>query len=376
MKIKPSQLLLLVSLNFVFCFTSVAIAQQNRIEVVQSVQSFDQDVPLIAGKKTLVRVYLDNAENSALKVTGQLEVTRVNSGKTQVIDSNNSIDMADGQNDSLAEKHDDIRKSLNFVLPAEWTAPGLVSFRLANILSAADKKQLSCTSCARFTLPVSFHSAPALKVRVIYFAYNLDGVSPFAYPSDADLTSIESWLTRTYPTSQIIISHDVVDAAVNKLSGHFKCYELNAALAGIRFDEVTNDNVDPLTHYYGLVSDKYYLMSGCSIVVPNVPDARVVASGPAGNPARHADVPSIYWDKSAIFTGWYAGHEIAHTFGRAHPGTCGELPEDSDFPYIGGFLSNSPEKYVGLDVGNNPDIASAVALPGLTPISRSACRMQ
>jgi hypothetical protein len=201
-------------------------------------------------------------------------------------------------------------------------------------------------------------------VKVVFVGYNIDGISPFAYPSTADLADIKSWLRRAYPASTLIVSSGVVDAQANNLTGHFTCSDLNDALGAIRLVEVTRGGVDPLTHYYGLVSDKYFLMAGCS-TVPDTPDARVVASGAAGNPAHHPEYPSIYWDKSSIFTGWYAGHELAHTFGRAHPGKCGESHDDSYFPYDQGHLSNIPEKYVGLDVGEKADGSTAVILPGL-----------
>jgi len=356
----------LFTISFIALWAASVPAQpQNMIEVVQSVQSLDDDVRLIAGKPTIVRAYVDGAENAGLTVIGQLETTRVGSGRSVMIDSLNSLALVRRQTNSLITQHDDIGQTLNFSLPNEWTASGRVSFRLARLLRASDRVELPCSACSS-TNPkfVSFLGAPPLKLKVVYFAYNVDGVSPFAYPSDADLVSIQSWLMRTYPTAQLTLSSSVVDARANQLSGHFSCTDLNDALGAIRLIEVTKGGVDPLTHYYGLVSDKYFLMPGCSIV-PDLPDPRVVASGPAGNPAHHPDIPSIFWDKSPLYTGWYAAHELAHTFGRSHPGKCGESSDDSDFPYDRGFLSNSPEKYVGLDLGNKQDFTSVVALPGL-----------
>jgi hypothetical protein len=360
---RAAKLVLVSLLNFAVCSKSVAIPQ-NTIEVVQAIQSMEQDVKLVAGKTTIVRVYLDGSENKGLKVTGRLEITRVNTGKTTKIDAINSVDIDATQGASPIDQHDDIRKSLNFLIAPEWTSSGRVSFRLAEIILASNKQPLPCTTCATVSKTLSFFGVPALKVKVILLAYNVDGISPFAYPSDADIASIKSWLSRAYPTSQLILSIGELDAKSIGLSGHFKCNDVDEALGAVRLKEVTDGGVDPLTHYYGLVSDKYFLMSGCS-TVPDEPDARVVASGPAGIPARHPDVPEIYWDKGPIFTGWYAGHEIAHTFGRAHPGKCGESKDDSDFPYEMGRLSNRPEKYIGLDVGDKSDGTTAVVLPGL-----------
>src|SRR5438876_15203 len=75
-------------LNFLFCSAPVQ-AKQNKIEVIQVVQSMDQDVSLVASKATLARVYLDGSENQGRRVTGRLEIRQGDTGRTTTIDAAN-----------------------------------------------------------------------------------------------------------------------------------------------------------------------------------------------------------------------------------------------------------------------------------------------
>jgi hypothetical protein len=137
------------------------VPPQGTIGVVQSVQSLDGDVPLIAGKPTMVRIYLDNKEYQGLKFTGQLEVKRVKTGEALTTESVNSIEILSGQDNTLMQEHDDLTKSLNFVLPVEWTASGEITLRLANVLRDPDKVKLPCPFCTVAPKPATFFAAPA-----------------------------------------------------------------------------------------------------------------------------------------------------------------------------------------------------------------------
>jgi hypothetical protein len=362
---RASSLVILALLSAGYSVLSRASVPSGTIEVVQAVQSLDGDVRLIAGKPTMVRIYLDSNEYDGQKVTGFLETSRVRTGETLTTQALNSVEFVSGHTDTMLEQHDDLAKSLNFVLPAAWTTSGQITLRLAKVLRDADKIQLPCAFCGATPKPATFFAAPPLKVKVIYVAYNLDGTSPLAEPSEEDYEAIKSWLQRAYPISQILISQDRIEAQPNSLKGPFTCDAVNTALAIKRIKEVRSHSVDLLTHYYGLVSDKYFFMRGCTSIAIN-PDPRFIASGPAGNPADYPNDKAISWDKSKTFAGWYAGHELAHTFGRTHPGKCGELaPLDSTFPFELGHLSNAPEKYIGIDMHDKADLSDAVVLPGL-----------
>jgi hypothetical protein len=91
--------------------------------------------------------------------------------------------------------------------------------------------------------------------------------------------------------------------------------------------------------------------------IPTTPDPSVVASGPTG--------PSTWgWDFDGSYGDWYGGHELGHTFGRFHPGFCGESHDDPNYPFTAGQLANSDDAFVGVDAGDAALGLASVALPG------------
>jgi len=62
---------------------------------------------------------------------------------------------------------------------------------------------------------------------------------------------------------------------------------------------------------------------------------------------------NVVGDTDASFADWYGGHELAHTFGRHHPGFCpGNSADDPNFPNPNGQLSDNAGTYNGLDFGD------------------------
>ena len=58
---------------------------------------------------------------------------------------------------------------------------------------------------------------------------------------------------------------------------------------------------------------------------------------------------------SASYAGWYAGHELGHTFGRPHPGSgCGDEGADSTWPadIPKNRIGTAKRPYVGFDAGD------------------------
>jgi len=95
---------------------------------------------------------------------------------------------------------------------------------------------------------------------------------------------------------------------------------------------------------------------GAAKDIPAAPDPSVVAVGPTGNPRQY---PGLQWDTSASYGGWYGTHELSHTFGRYHPGFCGQDASDPTFPYPEGRIGDGGHgDMVGFDTGD-----SALGLP-------------
>src|SRR5882724_4226974 len=108
---------------FVFLYSTLcALGQQpdisiDHIEFVQVAQDHDNTVPLVAGKSTVARVFLQGG--------GSSDITSGTSGSLT----------ADGFPETL-RPFGDPRQSLNFLLPQAWTRAGDSQVRAAARLNA------------------------------------------------------------------------------------------------------------------------------------------------------------------------------------------------------------------------------------------------
>src|SRR5690242_1832682 len=104
------------------------------MEVTQATQDLRNSVPLVADKSTLVRLYLkvEGPTASITEVTGA--ITGTPPGGTTLVPllrSANSITI--NSSSDVTAKRLDLSTSLNFVLPAEWTAGRTLHFELSKI---------------------------------------------------------------------------------------------------------------------------------------------------------------------------------------------------------------------------------------------------
>jgi hypothetical protein len=151
------------------------------------------------------------------------------------------------------------------------------------------------------------------------------------------------------------MSTAIVDA---NAAAPFGCGDINAQIAAIRALDVAG-GTDARTHYFGLVSDGGFFMRGCAAGIPSTPQPQTVASGPTGS-------ANWGWDFDGSYGDWYTAHELGHTYGRRHPGFCGESESDLDnFPFQGGQLANSDASFAGFDVGDPANDLVMAALPGM-----------
>jgi hypothetical protein len=151
----------------------------------------------------------------------------------------------------------------------------------------------------------------------------------------------------------VIFASVTVDATA---TWPFTSGQANAQIAAIRALDMASGG-DQKTHYYGLVTDSGGFMRGSASGIPGTPDPATVASGPTGS-------NNFGWDNDGSYGDWYGGHELGHTFGRFHPGFCGESNDDSSYPFTAGQLSNADGAFVGIDLGDGNLGIAPVALPG------------
>ena len=321
-------------------------------EITQAVQDLNHSVTLIAGKTTVVRLYLRGASGPAVSVRGAIAVRRSPAEPAGTITSVNTITLDPAQPHDLATCRGDAGLSLNFLLPSWLTAEGPLSVTAVNVVDAVSGIPLPLTGPAGPT--VWFKAGPPLRLRILGVRYPFGSPATVRAPREKDYRALVSWLGRAYPVAEVISTRAVVDAVVPP---EFGPDDVNAQLAALRSLDMSAGG-DQRTHYYGLVADSGFYMRGASAGIPALPDPTTVASGPTG--------PGSYgWDFDGVYGDWYGAHELGHTLGRRHPGFCGESHDDLlNYPFRDGQLGDETHAYVGFDVGDATLGLPMKALPG------------
>src|SRR5436190_6660643 len=330
-------------------------AHLDAIEVTQAVQNLSQSVPLVARKRTIVRVYL-GIQSGAENVLGELRVSRAahgpwlavpSMGAAQLDGSRHGTSLAD-----LKSRRDTLAYSLNFRLPPKLTAQGTIYVQLHKVREVGSGHPVQVDDPVGIK-SVTLTAEPPLRLRVINLRY-ATGTPAVTYAASAsDLAHLASWLRRAYPIPDVVFASVTVDATA---AWPFTSGDANAQVAAIRALDMAGGG-DPKTHYYGMVADGGGFMRGSAAGIPGAPDPATVASGPTGS-------NNWGWDNDGSYGDWYGGHELGHTFGRFHPGFCGESHDDPSYPFTAGQLSNADDAFVGVDVGDPTLGIAPVALPG------------
>ncbi len=321
--------------------------QVDAIEVTQGIQDLAQSIPLLAGKRTVVRVYLSQPVGPAKTVQGEIAVRTGPLDVPFIIASENVVVLQPAEAGDLPIKREDVDRSLNFVLPA--TQEGPLSLEIASITDTVTATDVAFSGERRPA--VWFHASAPLRLRVIGFRYPQDGITHT--PTPLDFALLQSWMARAYPAGTQFVTTTITDATA---AVPFSCGDINAQVAAMRTLDMDAGG-DERTHYYGLVSDSGFFMRGCA-GVPATPSPDAVGSGPTG--------PGTWgWDTDGSYGDWYGGHELGHTYGRKHPGFCGESESDLDnYPFENGQLANGNDSFMGFDVGDPANGIAMRALPG------------
>jgi hypothetical protein len=332
-------------------------------EATQAIQDVNHTIPLVASKRTVIRMYLSSPSigSAAVTVRGELALRRSPGGPVVTIPSDNTVVLSPAQIGQLDAKRRNVQLSLNFLLPVDQTTAGPLHFSLASLTNASTGIPFDVSlNNLNATTTVTFTASAPLRVRILGISYQ-QGTPPVTHtPAQLDFDLINSWLRRAYPVDQVISSQAIVAATATP---PFGCGDINAQVAAIRALDVSG-GTDRRTHYYGLVSDGGFFMRGCAAALPVQADPSAVASGPTGNPATQG--PNFNWDTDGSYGDWYTGHELAHTLGRLHPGSgCGESSDDPNYPFVNGQLANADNAFVGFDDGDPAQNLPMVALPGV-----------
>ena len=203
-----------------------------------------------------------------------------------------------------------------------------------------------------------FDSVPSPIIKIIGIPYTIGSTT--IVPGQFHYDLLMSWLQRVYPSSQIL-GGTSTDSGTGYV-GTPTCQQVNTNLY-LRWITDVLSGPNPNTRYIGLVSDNSgaNFMRGCSVDMPFF--GNPIAAGPVGSTISR----DWGWDFDGSYGDWYGGHEIAHTYGRNHPGfadtsdgnctrddslqgpASGSI--DENYPYPDGLISGA-NRHFGFDVGD------------------------
>ncbi|MCC7352612.1 MAG: DNRLRE domain-containing protein, partial [Anaerolineae bacterium] len=314
------------------------------IEVSQAVQDLSNSVPLVSGKKTVVRVHLKvtDGKGDLPGVSGYLHYPYgAGGGIFSPFNAGGTVTVRANPNRGV------ISDTLNFILPAAYaTGSGFV---LADINAPAgitfNGGQVELVDSRM----VSFGNVPALTVRLYGVTFITGGVT--YTPRNIDFANTESWLRRAYPISTLNSTR--VNTTFPANQGLPNCGTVNAHLAAIRTTDLNSGAIVATTRYHGLVFDGpplWYQMVGCCCNFGT-------SSGPAGQDLGVGGSNRWGWDDDGSYADWYSAHELGHGYGQCHPGFCDQTadtsPHCATYPYPNGTIggpANDPNRYYGMDV--------------------------
>lgn len=296
------------------------------LEITQGIQNLDNEVFLVAGKRTFVRFYThglgDYPTIARLKLQKGTAVTyvypiapggpylKVRPYHLRLLPGHAFLfELPSGFREGTVN----ITAELNFTNPIWRPAPNPLETNF-------DNNFMSRT--------VTFVQMPTVPLVIASQPYRPTGFpDDFQYSSTfIDQWMLFSWLKRAYPVNNVQLylrTLPIWENATRKwvpdendpTKGDYtltypNCFYVNAYLLWNKAAIINSWFYHKDIHMVGLVSDTYGFMRGCAGVA--------VASGPSGS-------GNWGWDYDGTYADWYGGHELAHTYGRPH--TQSELPK-------------------------------------------------
>jgi hypothetical protein len=323
------------------------------LEVNQSVQTWKNDVmPLVEGKKTIVRAHLQNEGQGSTPVNVKLRGTRDGSALSGSPETADNIDTYDAPSPPGPSKSNEefIRRqrakwsgSLNFSLPPDWRE-GTVTLSLVGENINCDETPEVNSNCE---IQVTFEQTGTPKIT--FFRVGWDDGDGNTHLPDLDVTDINSIRKRIrvmYPIKKVDIDiGDGISISCYRLScgppsgKESGTYEFRKSVKEKLEKKWTDDYEDGIINenhiYYGFVDEISGDYAGAAPI--------------GGNVGFTVTDPSAHFDKIQPST---TAHEIGHVFGLEHAvneedngntgfplyhpkGYCGSTASTAvDFPYV------------------------------------------
>lgn len=370
------------------------------MEVTQGIQDLNNSVLLVKERRTFVRVYVKSDGAAVAGVTARLQALGQTIKPVNPVGTHITVRANPDRND--------LNQSFLFELPWQWTEQDTLNMQVQiNPYEVPLEPQYGDNSRS---VTVGFQPSPTLSVEFFRLNYDLDNSTHSPRLWD-DVFKTYSWIMRAYPLggavgdnfkprlwdvdggstlgSLVDRSNPVCDLIYpDEDDDTHLCasYVMNSRLWNYRIDTamgLLNSGLKLNAFYYGIIADSAgYFPRGQAAM----PLTSVGPSGVPGQPMAFEEGNGLggSWDTDGTYADWYAGHEIGHSLGRAHPNAgsdnpstddvrenCGHSRSDPSYPYGNTSSSAAPigpadNSMAGFDVGDpSAGIAKAV-LPSTT----------
>lgn len=304
---------------------SISISQTLELPLMKggvAVESDERPAPLVAGKRALVRVFVDfEAGFGARPLVGVLDVK--NGKSTRTILSQRTL--------TAGSTQDDLASTFSFNVDGADLAPSS-SYRVRVL-------EEDTTPLARFPSvdyqPLSASALPAFELVVVPFISN--GLAPKT--TDAEMSGLRSRLLALYPSSDVVVT--LADAVTLPYVVNGDGDGWDAALDHILAVRAAAKPADNVFYFGAMAPDATYskycagsCILGYSYVVDD--EADVESRGSIGI--------TVFQDGSGVKDAWdTVAHELGHAMGREHA-PCGiDDPKDTDpdYPYDNGGMGTT-----------------------------------